>query len=537
MVLHLIKRFFSCLVKTKLLWIPFLLLLVIGWLVIQESSFYVKEVIAFGFLTFAFSLLLLFFSRQKIRHKWFACFYVILLVLVFIKLSFYIYYGVQLSASALYVIFETNTEEASGFLKTYFSLKNIALLIVCFLLLGIVFIKQKSPLDKTKLIHYFSLLGALGCIAIIGYKLSDENLIIKSVRVYNEYTQTKKLIKSELSKKDNAFFKEVTALEEAQTYICIIGESTTSRHMQLYGYDRNTNPLLTEIAEELLIFNDVIAPNVHTILSLDKILTFSDHQQPNKTNNASIIQLANAAGFTTYWVSNQRPVGIHESISTIIGTAAHETYFTATNDYGDISYDEKVIPVIQKILDKPAKKKIVFVQLIGTHIIYKNRYPSNYAVFKGGNPKSPFNDKQDVATKIDEYDNAVLYNDYIIRSVIELLRKKNTFSAVTYFSDHGDEVYDTMEMRGHDEYHGTKPMYEVPFLMWFSKKYQQSAIYHPNMDLYRNRKYNLEDFMHTFASFTGIQANKIDRTRSIIDTSFIERPRIIKDTIHYDAKK
>src|SRR5690625_5738100 len=103
--------------------------------------------------------------------------------------------------------------------------------------------------------------------------------------------------------------------------------------MQLYGYKKETNPLMMEIKEELFIFDSVISPHVHTILSLEKMLSLANYDQPKPTENASIIQLANQAGFTTYWISNQRPIGIHESVATNISRAADKKYFLTSEEY------------------------------------------------------------------------------------------------------------------------------------------------------------------------------------------------------------
>src|SRR5699024_4361655 len=103
-----------------------------------------------------------------------------------------------------------------------------------------------------------------------------------------------------------------------EIHIVVIGESTTTWHMQLYGYHKETNPLLTEIRDELFIFDSVISPHTHTILSLEKMLSYSNYENQKPERNASIVQLANQAGFTSYWISNQRPIGFHESVATNI---------------------------------------------------------------------------------------------------------------------------------------------------------------------------------------------------------------------------
>ena len=49
---------------------------------------------------------------------------------------------------------------------------------------------------------------------------------------------------------------------------------------------------------------------------------------------------------------------------------------------------------------------------------------------------------------INAYDNGTLYNDYIIRTCIEMVRKQDGMSAMLYFSDHGEEVYDCLKNAG-----------------------------------------------------------------------------------------
>lgn len=489
-----------------------------------------------------FSLYLL-IPKLKIQ-KWFLIASLFLLAaLAFIKLSFYYHYGVKLSGSALFVIFETNTQESTEFLSYYLNTSVILLAIVLFLpwLLLIPFIlKQESSLpftDRLKSVKWKILivLGIVLSLFVIHKKFSEHNIIYTSIASYSDYQTTKANLKKTLAKGESDILKVHSSVEKPQTYVVIIGESTSRWHMQLYDYARETNPLLTEIKEELVIFKDVITPNVHTILALDKILTFSDYNHPNKEENASIVQLANQAGFTTYWISNQRPVGLHESVSTLIGNASDQTYFLATDNYNSNIYDEVILPKLDEVLTQGDKKKMVFIHLIGTHGDYKKRYPEKYAFFNDSPPQTPFINKSN-EHYVNEYDNAIRYNDYIVRSIIETVRKEEKSSYVLYFSDHGDELHDTMDLRGHNEYYGTPPMYEVPFVIWTSPEYKNQ---HPNLsDLnsFTDRKYNLEDFIHSFSDLSRIEFNLIDKTRSIFNQEFQERTRWIKENEDYDNR-
>jgi heptose-I-phosphate ethanolaminephosphotransferase len=123
-----------------------------------------------------------------------------------------------------------------------------------------------------------------------------------------------------------------------------------------------------------------------------------------------------------------------------------------------------------------------------------------------------------------------------VYSIIQNIKSKNEKSYVLYFSDHGDEVYDTMDLSGHNEYHGTKPMYEIPFILWTSEKYKNTNEHFKNFENYTKRKYVLEDFIHSFSDLSGIEYEGYDNTKSIFNSTFIERPRLIRKGRDYDEK-
>lgn len=513
---------------------PLVVVIIAGGFLIPYLKPFLKEVIAFGLLsTIVFCIYLLITSTKF--QKWYLIFFSILLsALAFIKLTFYYHYGVKLSGSALFVIFETNTEESKEFLSYYIDASVLGMAGVLFLpliaLLPFVIQQKTIPLllegSKSKKWKILVLLVIVLAAFVIHKKFIEHNIIYTSIASYSDYQTTKANLKKTLAKGKSELLAVSSSLETPQTYVVIIGESTSRWHLQLYGYERETNPLLIKIQEELTVFEDVVTPNVHTILALDKILTLSDYNEPNKEANASVVQLANQAGFTTYWISNQRPVGLHESVSTIIGNAADHKYFLATDNYTSNIYDENILPKLEDILEEKDAKKMVFVHLIGTHSDYKKRYPEQFVHFKEKPPQTDFSNSSNEKI-INEYDNAIRYNDYIVRRIIETVRKEKTASYVLYFSDHGDEVYDTMDLMGHNEYFATPPMHEIPFIVWLSPEYKHQFPKFSELKSYSNRRYNLEDFIHSFSELSNIKFNLLDSTRSVFNEGFQERTRWI----------
>ncbi len=515
---------------------PFLIIMIVGWFLMPHLKGYLKEVLAFAFLTLIFLSTILLISNLKIRKLLIMFSTSALAMLAVIKLSFYANYGVKISPSALFVIFETNAPEASDFLFQYVTFK--VLLIILILMLPLLVIAKKMYFHKMSTINnlrfwsfYFKehilrilcIMTMFGAFFCIQWKLKEENLFINSSSSFSEYKKTKASLKKDLAQPFSNYVKKVSSKDEAQTYVVIIGESTSNWHMQLYGYDRETNPLLTEIKDELLVFDSVITPDVHTISALDKILTQSDGETPYKKKNTSMVQLANAAGFSTYWISNQRPVGIYESIPTLIGSAANHRYFLNSDNSDYDIYDEVLLPALKEVLSSNVNdKKMIFMHLIGTHGDYKRRYPKKFNYFEDQVNGKKLDSKE--LAIANHYDNAVRYNDFIVRSIIESVRETNGNSYVVYFSDHGDEVYDTMQWVGHDKYRKTPPMYEIPFLVWVSEKYKDENNFSKEFVHFTGRKYNLEDFIHSFSNLSQIDYEGYDDERSIFSTNFKLKP-------------
>ena len=76
-----------------------------------------------------------------------------------------------------------------------------------------------------------------------------------------------------------------------------------------------------------------------------------------------------------------------------------------------------------------------------------------------------------LAKNINCYDNSVLYNDFVIASLLKTLRSKNGISSLIYLSDHPEDVFSEF---GHNSDKFTFPMTQIPLLMWFSEAYRHT---------------------------------------------------------------
>ena len=200
-------------------------------------------------------------------------------------------------------------------------------------------------------------------------------------------------------------------------------------------------------------------------------------------------------------------------------------FLTAAGSRDNKIHDEALFEEFDIALGDKSKKKVIFLQLAGAHLRYKNRYPNSYDVFTNSD-NIEYKNK-----KINSYDNAILYNDYIVNTIIEKVNKKNTTSFVLYFSDHGEEVYDTIDFSGHNEDVGTLPMFQIPFILWQSELHKKAS----NVTKLLNRPYMIDDLFHSIADLCGITDKNVNSNRSIFSETYINKKRVILENKNYDS--
>lgn len=445
-------------------------------------------------------------------------------IVVFIVLLEGIYYLILdavFSPSAIFIALDTNATESSEFFQDYFSF-DVLFYAAFVVIIGFLLIRFEAFRETNKKFKWAYLLGSI--LSVIGLchpmAYSQSFPYTLSIGLYEYWNTAQELNDLRYNKTGN--FADVSCdLSGDEIYVVVIGESTNRNHMQLYGYSRNTNPKLNARKHELVVYKDVVSAHAYTIASLTRALSLE-----HEGNNNNIIQLLNAAEFNTFWLSNQAPIGLYETLITKIGMTAIQTVFTSSETwFYNAPYDEVLLPHFKEIVSEKGPK-VVFVHLLGTHGAYYMRYPSN---FKRFDPAL----KESKHPKVDHYDNAVYYNDYVVNEIINITQSSNGKSFVLYLSDHGEEVYDEIDYAGHSvDQNITKSMFEVPFILWQSKAFQE----HQSLEHKTKRKFSLDNLSHAIADLCGVSSSHVDYTKSLFSSKFQPSPRIILDSLDYDQK-
>ncbi|ECW1122383.1 phosphoethanolamine transferase CptA [Salmonella enterica] len=468
-------------------------------------------------------------------------------------LSYYVIYGQEFSQSVLFVMFETNANEASEYLSQYFSLK-IVLVALAYTVAAILLWTRLRPVyipSPWRYLVSFALLYGLilhpiAMNTFIKHKSMEKTLDSLASRMepaapwqfitgYYQYRLQLASLNKLLNENDAlpplANFQDHSG-DAPRTLVLVIGESTQRGRMSLYGYPRETTPELDALHKtdpRLTVFNNVVTSRPYTIEILQQALTFADEKNPDwYLTKPSLMNMMKQAGYKTFWITNQQTMTARNTMLTVFSKQTDKQfYMNQQRTQSAREYDSNVLAPFKAVLADPAPKKFIIVHLLGTHIKYKFRYPENQGKFDGKTDHVPPGLSSDELESYNDYDNANLYNDYVVASLIKDYKATDPNGFLLYFSDHGEEVYDTPphKTQGRNEDSPTRHMYTVPFLLWTSEKWQAAHPRDFSQDV--DRKYSSSELIHTWSDLAGLTYYGYDPTRSITNPQFKETTRWI----------
>ena len=468
-------------------------------------------------------------------------------------LCYFVIYGQEFSQSVLFIMFESNANEASEYMSQYFSLK-IVLTAVAYTAVAIFLWSRLKPVYIPHLsrwlisfaLLYGLILNPIVTGSVVGDKPLEKTLNGMASRMepaapwqfitgYYQYRQQlnslNKLLNANNALPPLANLKDSSG-DAPRTLVLVIGESTQRGRMSLYGYPRETTPELDALHKSdknLTVFNDVVTSRPYTIEILQQALTFANEKNPDLyLTKPSLMNIMKQAGYKTFWITNQQTMTERNTMLTVFSKQTDKQfYMNQQRTQSAREYDTNVLAPFKEVMADPAPKKLIIVHLLGTHIKYEYRYPEKWGKFDGKTDHLPAGLSQEQQDEYNAYDNANLYNDHVVASLINEYKATNPNGFLLYFSDHGEEVYDTPphNIQGRNELAPTRHMYTVPFMLWTSDKWQAAHPRDFSQDV--NRKYSSSELIHTWSDLAGLSYDGYDATRSITSPQFTPMTRWI----------
>lgn len=362
-------------------------------------------------------------------------------------------------------------------------------------------------------------------------------LIINTLNMLKE----QKKINQAFEKNNNFKFnlKRIKNLDHKEIYVLVLGETSRRENWQLNGYERKTNPLLSQ-QENLVNFNNFISLSSATRSSIPMMLTRKPDSDVYKYEfpEKSIVSAFKEAGFKTYWLSTQQKFGAFDTSTSVYAKEADEIHFLNKTGYKEAGvHDDILVPLFNKIVQRSESKQFIVIHTLGSHYNYEHRYPEKFSKFTPNLSSLKNYSLQDRRYKQElrnSYDNSILFTDYVLNQFIQTLKQQeNAISFLMYSSDHGEDLFDQNCVQSG---HGleTARNFEIAGFAWYSNEFQNKYSSKVNiLKQNKQRKMNQTAIFPTLIDAANIGIPKDPLQRSALK-EFKGYPRLVMGGKDYD---
>ena len=371
-------------------------------------------------------------------------------------LHFILTYGVIIDATTIENVFNTRYSEASGFFSWS--------LWLCILLLGLLpaiyCLWQPVVYGKAKrlalccgsslaiilvvaLLHIGQILWITQYDTELGGLLQPWSYLVNTGRVISSQHDAQT---EEIKLPDGHI-----ADHEKAVVVLVIGESARKANFQLYGYHRDTNPLLSRQAGLKVYQANACA--TYTTAGTKAILEPIASDDLNELLPNYAFRTGVDVSWRTYnW--GEPPIHIDEYL----------TDPELGNLYGmSNTYDDILFHGLRERIESSQKNKVLIILHTSTSHgpKYTDKYPKEFEFYK---PDEIVN----------AYDNTIRYTDFLLDGLINTLRGMTDWkSAMIFISDHGESLGENkMFMHGLPMKLAPKEQYEIPSLVWTSENFR-----------------------------------------------------------------
>ena len=252
--------------------------------------------------------------------------------------------------------------------------------------------------------------------------------------------------------------------DDKAVVVLVIGESARKANFQLYGYKRDTNPLLSKL-QDLKVY-EATSCATYTTAGTKAILEPKDSGDlyellPNYAFRTGV----DVAWRTSNW--GEPPIHIEEYLT---DDELGDQYPDVDKDYDGILF----AGIRQRIESSKSNKVLIILHTSTSHgPKYADKYPMEYEVYKPV-ARNVEEGEKNVGLLINAYDNTIRYTDFLLDNLITTLRAMTDWkSAMIFISDHGESLGENkMFMHGLPMKLAPKEQYEIPFLVWTSENFR-----------------------------------------------------------------
>lgn len=377
-----------------------------------------------------------FYLLWSVAHKrsgMMVCWGLLWFILAALQLVLLYMFGNSIVAVDMFTnLFTTNTNEAGELLSNIWPMVTfVVVLYVPVLGLAVHSLRQGftiAPATRRTAAMVGAAMVVLGC-ATTQFNVFPFNVLENIYRSVDEFVKVRRYPTSSADFEFEAKRNKTT--DQREIYVMVIGEAARAANWQLYGYDRPTNPCLSQ-ESDVVVYKNVVTQSNATHKSVPMILSsVSADNHSEIYSRRGIVQLYKEAGFRTLVVSCQAP---NRGLIQMMCDEADQTiYMNGLNDGA-------MLEPLREAIAADTADLFVVLHSYGSHFNYCERYPDSFSHFTPDDDVSI--SKKNRERMVNAYDNSIIYTDWFLAEVIGTLHETNACSAMLYCADHGEDLYD-----------------------------------------------------------------------------------------------
>lgn len=388
-----------------------------------------------------------------------------------ISLYFITFYGILIDSDMIQNVVQTDVKEVKDLLSWRLVLSVIIVLLFCIFILKIR-IENNVEQDFFKRIRVRILSAFLGCFIFLIFFMPLSKTFIPFFRTYNEirmynvpfypiyavYRYYVRFLKPKPEFKtigDDAFKEDNTT---KKLLVLVVGETARAANYSLGEYAKNDTNFYTN-KNNVVFFDNFSSCGTATAVSLPCMFSLSKRQNYSSSEyQENVMDILQKTGVKASWIDNNsgKCKGVCDRLS----------------DKQQLSsdWDENLLPSLKERLGNLDTQNIIVLHLQGSHgPAYYKRYPSEFKKFT---PTCDTNELSKCASEalINTYDNTLLYTDYLLSEIIELLKEKKDYeSSLLYLSDHGESLGENgIYLHGMPYAIAPRHQTHIPVIFWSS---------------------------------------------------------------------
>ena len=267
--------------------------------------------------------------------------------------------GIRPGQAAYFALYQTHLEEAVGYVAEFVRPLTVVACLALPVAIAVLLARAGAPRARLPRRVQPVALGLAGVLLWQTGGASNEVRMVASLATYRQNLQAHR----EVAASRTAAGRDLAARRtrsEPELHVVVIGECTNRNHMGLYGYPRATTPRLSRMADELVVLTDVIASHSHTMHALPQALTLADvdNRIDFADPGARVLEILKAAGVRTWWLSNQKPMGIWDDHGAVLAGAADRVELVrARRPEPRRGLDARLLPAVREACGSAAARR------------------------------------------------------------------------------------------------------------------------------------------------------------------------------------